>query len=230
MPRPPELSLDGRRWVPSRPDFLFPVAVLRRLFRGKLLAGLEALVAQGDLRMPPGLDDPVRFSGWLSELYRKDWVVYVKPPFAGPETALRYLGRYTHRVAISNQRLVGMEGDEVLFRYKDRADDDRWKVLRLSAHEFIRRFLLHVLPERFVRIRYFGLLAHRHRRRLLARCRELLGVRVAPAVEPIIESWSQRLLRLTGFDALRWPLCKAGRLQPPSSLASPAGATPRGPP
>jgi hypothetical protein len=121
------LSPDGRRWVSTRPGFLFPIPVLRRLFRGKLLAGLAALHARGALRLPAcsGLDDPLRFSAVLSDLYRKDWVVHAKPPFAGPETVLRYLGRYTHRIAISNQRLVGLEGDDVLFHYKDRADSER---------------------------------------------------------------------------------------------------------
>lgn len=209
------LSLDDRRWVPARRGFLFPVAIVRRLFRGKLLAGLKALSGRGALRLPAGsgLDDPLRCATFLSALYRKDWVVYLKPPFAGPETVLRYLGRYTHRIAISNQRLVGLEGDGVLLLSKDRADAERWKTLRLPALEFIRRFLLHVLPDRFVRIRYFGLLAHRHRRRLLALCRESLGVAVRPpAAPPIAETWPERLLRLTGFDPLQCPSCTTGRL------------------
>ncbi len=120
---------------------------------------------------------------------------------------------------ISNQRLVGLEGDAVLFRYKDRAADERWKTMRLSGMEFIRRFLLHVLPDRFVRIRYFGLLAHRNRRRLLALCRDRLGIAAAqlPAAPPA-DSWQERLLRLTGFDILQCPLCKSGRLQPVAAL------------
>jgi hypothetical protein len=228
------LSLDGRRWIAARPGFLFPVAVVRRLFRGKLLAGLQALHADGALRLPAGagLDDPLRFSAFLSALYGKEWVVHVKPPFAGPETVLRYLGRYTHRIAISNQRLVGLEGDEVVFRYKDRAEDERWKTMRLGAMEFIRRFLLHVLPERFVRIRYFGLLAHRHRRHLLALCRDRLGVApVSAAVKPSIETWQERLLRLTGVDVLQCPACKTGRLQAVAVLpARSAAPIPRAPP
>ena len=228
-----QLAADPKH-LGARPGFLFPVPVLRRLFRGKLLAGLKALHVRGALRLPAGsgLEDPLRFATFLSALYRKDWVVHVKPPFAGPETVLRYLGRSTHRIAISNQRLVRLEGDDVLFRYKDRAEDERWKTMRLPALEFIRRFLLHVLPDRFVRIRYFGLLAHRHRRRLLALCRDHLGVAAAqPAAEPVADTWQERLLRLTGFDVLRCPSCKTGRLRLLTALpAGSAGSIPRGPP
>jgi hypothetical protein len=161
----------------------------------------------------------MRFQAFLSPLYRVEWVVYAKPPFAGPQTVLRYLGRYTHRIALSNERLVGLDSDDVLFSHKDRAADDGWKTMRLPALEFIRRFLLHVLPDHFVRIRYFGLLAHRHRRRLLALCRALLGFPAAagetvspPQQEGAPEAWHERLLRLTGFDALQ---CPTGRLDRP---------------
>jgi hypothetical protein len=138
------------------------------------------------------------------------------------------VARRTHRIAISNQRLVGLEADDVLFRYKDRADSERWKTMRLPALEFIRRFLLHVLPDRFVRIRYFGLPAHRHRRRLLALCRDHLGVAVRPpAALPIAETWQERLLRLTGFDPLQSPFCTAGRLHLLGALpARPARSPP----
>jgi hypothetical protein len=155
---------------------------MRRLYRGRFLAGLKVLFEAGRLRLPgdlADLSDPLAFEALLSPLYRVEWVVYAKPPFAGPQTVLRYLGRYTHRIALSNERLVGLDSDDVLFSYKDRAADDGWKTMRLPALEFIRRFLLHVLPDHFVRLRYFGLLAHRHRRRLLALCRALLGVPAA---------------------------------------------------
>jgi len=235
------LSPDHRRWVSARPGFLFPIPVLRSLYRGKFLAGLKVLYDEGRLRLPghlAELSDPLRFEAFLSPLHEIEWVVYAKPPFAGPEMVFRYLGRYTHRVAISNQRLVGLDGDDVSFRYKDRAAEDRWKTLRLPALEFIRRFLLHILPDRFVRIRYFGLLAHRHRRRLLALSRDLLGVPAAATeagspteADAAPEPWHERLLRLTGFDALLCPACKVGRLRLVATLAAQRTAAPsRAPP
>ena len=142
------------RWVACRPGFFLPVRVLSRLFRGKLLAGLRAAHAAGQLGCHgqlAALADPTTFAAWLTPLYQQEWVVYAKPPWGGPESVLKYLARYTHRVAISNSRLVSLDDGQVAFRYKDYAADQRQKVMTLSADEFIRRFLQHVLPRGFVK-------------------------------------------------------------------------------
>ena len=171
------LSPDGARWTSARQRYLLPVKVLGKLFRGKFLAGLQQAYRAGELRLTgstASLATLARFRRLLGTLYRRAWVVYAKPPFGAAEQVYRYFGRYTHRVAISNARLVSLEEGQVRFRYKDYADDSVWKVMRLSAEEFLRRFLLHVLPKRFVRIRHYGPLASRNVNTRLARCRELL--------------------------------------------------------
>jgi hypothetical protein len=173
------LSPEGDRWIAGRRGYFLPVKVLGRLFRGKFLAGIRAAWAAGELTFGGSvtdLADPTTFRRWLDGLYRQDWVVYAKRPFGGAEQVFRYLGRYSHRVAISNSRLLAFEDGRVSFRWKDYADDNRTKVMELDADEFIRRFLLHVLPRRFVRIRHFGLLAARNVTTKLQRCRELLTV------------------------------------------------------
>ncbi|MFQ5694991.1 MAG: IS91 family transposase [Terriglobia bacterium] len=177
------LSPDGRRWVAARQGYLLPVKVLSKLFRGKFLAGLKDAYQSAELKLTGSvapLAEPRRFAELLDRLYRQDWVVYAKPPFGGAEQVYRYLGRYTHRVAIANARLVSMHGAEVRFRYKDYADGNTWKILQLSAEEFIRRFLLHVLPKRFVRIRHYGLLAGRNVCTKLPRAGQLLGLPTPP--------------------------------------------------
>lgn len=173
------LSPEGDRWIAGRRGYFLPVKVLGRLFRGKFLAGIRAAWAAGELTFGGSvadLADPTTFRHWLDGLYRQDWVVYAKRPFGGAEQVFRYLGRYSHRVAISNSRLLAFEDGRVSFRWKDYADDNRTKVMHLDADEFIRRFLLHVLPPRFVRIRHFGLLAARNVTTKLQRCRDLLTV------------------------------------------------------
>lgn len=181
------LSPDGHKWVPARPGYLLPVKVLGKLFRGKFLAGLESAYLAGELRLSGSvalLTDTRQFQRLLDTLYRQDWIVYAKPPFGGARQVYRYLGRYTHRVAISNGRLVSMTNGRVCFRYKDYADENHVKQMTLSADEFIRRFLLHVLPKRFVRIRHYGLMAGRNVTTKLARCSELLETadcKAAPA-------------------------------------------------
>ncbi len=154
-----------------------PVRVLSRVFRGKYLERLRQLHGAGKLVWPAplaGLTDAAAFAAWLTPLCHKDWVVYAKPPFGGPEQVLKYLARYTHRVAISNARLLKLEAGKVTFRYKDYAEDHRQKTLTLSAEEFLRRFVQHVLPRGFVKIRHYGLLANRHRKEKLTLCRRLL--------------------------------------------------------
>jgi hypothetical protein len=176
-------------WRSCRPGFFLPVRVLSRLFRGKFLARLRQAHRDGCLgfhgRLAP-LADPAAFNAWLTPLYEADWVVYAKAPFGGPAQVLKYLARYTHRVAISNQRLLDVSNGRVIFRYKDYADDHRQKTMTLSAEEFLRRFLLHVLPRGLVKIRHYGLLANRRRQASLECCRRLLLVRVVAQalVEP----------------------------------------------
>jgi hypothetical protein len=164
-------------WRACRPGFFLPVRVLSRVFRGQFLQLLRAAFDQGQLVFPgrlAALAEATTFSKWLSPLYAKDWVVYAKPPFGGPKQVLKYLARYTHRVAISNQRLVAVDNDAVTFRYKDYAADGRQRLLTLSAEEFLRRFVQHVLPKSFVKIRHYGLLANRQRQQRLDQCRRLL--------------------------------------------------------
>ncbi len=212
------LSIDGDWWVGCRPDFFLPVRVLKRLFRGKLLAALKAAVRSGEL--------PATHLSDLDALYRKSWVVYCKPPFGSPEQVLAYLARYTHRVAISNSRLVRLEGEEVTFTWKDYADHGRMREMTLSGEEFLRRFLLHVLPDRFVRTRYYGLLANRNREKALELCRKVLPGPPARKVQKM--DWRDRLQSLTGIDPMQCEVCGQKALRLVETMA-PARA-PRAPP
>ena len=178
------LSADRTRWIKPRYDFFLPVEVLGAVFRGKFHEALKRtfhdgkLNFHGDLRL---LAQPKIFAAWLRPLYRKEWIVYLKPPFGGPQFVLHYLGRYTHRVAISNHRLISFADGKVTFRWRDSAHNNEQKSMTLSLDEFLRRFLLHLLPEGFVRIRNFGLLANRKRATTLPLCFHLLGA--APQTE-----------------------------------------------
>jgi hypothetical protein len=172
------LSPDHTRWVRSRDNYFLPKEVLREIFRGKFVDALEQAFQNGQLRFQGDLKllaQPKIFAAWLRPLFRQDWVVYLKRPFGGPEYVLHYLGRYTHRVAISNHRLVSLTDGQVTFRWRDSADHNKQKLLSLSVDEFLCRFLLHILPKGFVRIRNFGFLANRKRATLLPRCFQLLG-------------------------------------------------------
>ena len=182
------LSFDNTRWVAARPDFLVHVKVLAHLFRGKMLALLMAAHKANQLTFfnsHAGLADKKTFKRFIAPLRRIKWVVYCKAPFAGPEQVLRYLSRYTHRVAISNRRLVAADDGAIAFRWKDYRLDglDRWKTMRLHPHEFIRRFLIHVLPKGFHRIRHYGLFANTNRAENITTARALLNV-APPAAEP----------------------------------------------
>jgi hypothetical protein len=173
------LAPDSSRWIDCSRRFFLPVHALSRVFRGKFAAGLKQLFAQGELQFHGSqrhLTAPSCFHSFLRQLFRHNWVVYAKPPFGGAEHVLNYLARYTHRVAISNHRLVAFEDDRVSFRWRDYAHGGKKKVMTVSAHEFLRRFLLHVLPGGLVRIRHFGLFANRRRNAALERCRALLGM------------------------------------------------------
>jgi hypothetical protein len=214
------LARDGTRWLPARPTFLFPVRALAKVFRGRYLAGLRRAFDRGDLHLTGGLAtlaEPAAFAAWLDALRAQAWVVYCKPPFAGPEHVLAYLGRYTHRVALSNDRLLALRDGRVRFRWRDYADGDRGKVMELAVDEFLRRFLLHVVPDGFVRIRHFGLLANRRRSAALAQCRALLAQPLPPSVPP--ESARDLMLRVTGIDIARCLVCQQGLLRQLESLA-----------
>ena len=204
------LARDRARWIPSpQDDFLFRVEPLGIKFRGHFLAHLQALYTQGRLVFPGDLEtfrSPNGFRELLDPLYAKTWLPYIKPPFAGPEKVLDYLGRYTHRVALSNDRIRAIEDDHVVFRYRDRADGDTLKIARIPALAFIGRFLQHVLPDRFLRIRHYGLLSNRAKKQALARCRTLLGQAAEPAL-PAPKSTREWILELTGVDIQRCPAC-----------------------
>jgi hypothetical protein len=185
------LSADRTRWIKLRYDFFLPVKVLGRVFRGKFVAALQRAFRDGRLSFHGNLKllaQPKTFAAWRRLLFRKDWVVYSKRPFGGPQHVLRYLGRYTHRVAISNHRLISFADGVVTFRWRDSAHNNEQKPLPLSVDEFLRRFLLHLLPEGFVRIRNFGFLANRKRATALPLCFQLLGA--TPHAKPEISTAS----------------------------------------
>jgi hypothetical protein len=197
------LAANGSRWIATRhKGFLFPVRALAQVFRAKFLDGLRAL------RDHHKIPDDGSLPALLAALSQKDWVVYAKPPFAGPDSVLAYLGAYTHRIAISNPRILSQHNGRVAFLYRDYADERKQKVLHLDLDEFIRRFLLHVLPKGFVRIRHYGLLANRSRRHKIARCRALLSAPEPQA--PANETGPEKLLRLAGIDLHRCPVCHEG--------------------
>ena len=180
------LSPDHTRWVRSPDNYFLPKGVLREIFRGKFVDALKQAFQNGQLRFEGDLKllaQPKIFAAWLRPLYRQDWVVYLKRPFGGPEYVLHYLGRYTHRVAISNHRLVSLTDGQVTFRWRDSAHHNEQKLLSLSLNEFLCRFLLHILPKGFVRIRNFGFLANRKRATLLPLCFQLLDSEQQPQAE-----------------------------------------------
>lgn len=204
------LSLDGKRWIATRPDFLFPVRVLGRLFRGKFLAGLAHLHDRGELRLTgpaAPLADPARFARIRDKLYRARWVVYAKPPFGGPEEVFRYLGRYTHRVGLSNRRLVSLDERGVTFRTRGA------QTVTVAPVDFLRRFVQHVLPKGFVKIRHHGLMASGNVRTRLALAKRLLEASPMPTTETSTRpprDFRELLLRLTGVDIRRCPRCAVG--------------------
>ncbi len=200
------LSADGQRWTAGGAKFLFPVRALSKKFRGKFLEGFDRLVQAGQLAIPASLQaSEFSFAALLRKLRRKSWVIYSKRPFAGPRKVLDYLSRYTHRVAISNERIVGYRDGQVTFRYRDRTDGDRLKLETISASEFIGRFLCHVLPDRFMRIRHYGFLSNGHRRKKLAQIRVLLGA--AEPKEKMAQSLQQWLVETLGIDSQLCPCC-----------------------
>ena len=198
------LSLDHTHWIKSRSRFFLSIKVLRRVFRGKFVAGLKQAFHSGRLSFCgnlAALAQPKTFAAWLRSLFRKDWVVYAKRPFGGPEYVLQYLGRYTHRVAISNHRLVSFAEGKVTFRWRDSTHNNEQKLMTVEQDEFLRRFLLHLLPKGFVRIRHFGFLANRRRATLLPLCFHLLGAAQEPPAQQELSSASD------SHDLWRCPKC-----------------------
>jgi len=215
------LSDDGSRWIAGGRKFPFPVRGLSKMFRGKYVDGVERLLEQDELDLPPrptlsrrcplGLGDPASRRRLLRQWRRKSWVVSSKAPFAGPRKLVDYLGRYTHRVAISNHRLLSCENGEVTFTYRDRSDGDRRKTAQLPAEKFLGRFLQHVLPDRFVRIHHDGLLGNRDKHQRLARCRELLGAAAVAADESSSPRTTAEWMLSLGIDITRCPCCGDAR-------------------
>ncbi len=208
------LSSDGSRWVSCRKGFFIPVRVMSELFRGKFLDLLKKCFASGDLVFPGSirhLKEPGTFKSFKKHLYNKKWVVYCKPPFDGARGVLQYLGRYTHRIAISNNRILNIRDGNVSFLWRDYADNNRQKTMTLKVDEFIGRFLLHVLPSRYVRIRHFGLLANRNRKGNIAACHHMLGGKKVKK-EKRRETWQEQLLRICGIDVSVCPVCQKGRM------------------
>jgi hypothetical protein len=208
------LAPDGSHWIPTkRRDFLFPVKALGTVFRSKYLEALQRTYTEDVLQFA-GSTAPLRetkaFQRFLAPLWQQPWVVYAKPPFASAQHALAYLGRYTHRVALSNDRLVALREGQVVFQWRDRRRGNRAKVMTLTADEFIHRFLLHVVPKGFIRIRHYGVLGNRCRTPRVAACRRLFA---QPALTPLSqESAATVMRRLTGIDIERCPQCHQGRL------------------
>lgn len=220
------LSSDGTHWIAAREKYLLPVKVLGKLFRGKFLAALDRAYQSGELDLAGStteLADPEAWRRFKDGLYKKDWVVYAKPPFGGAEQVFNYLGRYTHRIAISNHRIVNFSDGKVTFSWKDYADGCQKKLMTLDAVEFLRRFLLHVLPHGFVRIRHYGLCASANVNTKLVAARRLL-----PDAKPTQSGpkpakpkpWWERFLEQTGVDVMVCPSCETGRMQRLQSLAT----------
>ena len=221
------ISRDRSRWIFARKRFFLPVKVLSRLFRGKFVAYLKQAFQQGRLGFHgkiEALGERGRFLAWLDGLARSEWVVYAKPPFGGPQQVLKYLARYTHRVAISNQRLISLQNGQVTFQWKDYARGNRMGTMTLAAHEFIRRFLLHVLSRGFVKIRHFGFLANQCRQREIALCRKLLDQESTTESSWTCSHSDVTPARPKPEPAGRCPVCRQGRMNRVEMV------TPRSPP
>jgi len=212
------IAPDGKRWIASGEEFFMAVKKLSPVFRGKYLDHLEQAFHQGKLVFPGELEEyrqQWRFKQLLVRASRPEWVVYAKKPFAGPEQVLRYLSRYIQRIAISNRRILKVENDRVYFTWKDRNNNYEKKVASLEVTAFIKRFLLHIVPKGFVRIRYYGFLSNRHRAKKTVQIRAWLGVSGPADLDkgPSTETWQELLLRVMGIDVTRCPRCGTGKMQ-----------------
>ncbi len=208
------LSFDRTSWTGTRRKYLFRVQSLAKEFKKRYLDKLERAHKKNLLSFPgkvAGLQEKKQFLTFIETLRGKQWITYAKQPFGGPEQVLEYLGRYTHRVAITNNRIIAIDDGKVSFRYRDRSDDNKEKELTLSAEEFIRRFLLHVLPSGFTKIRYYGFLAHANKKTCIALIRTLIGSDVK-YTQKTVETVQEMMLRLTGIDICCCPQCGKGKL------------------
>jgi hypothetical protein len=208
------LSFDKKCWNPSKNSFLFRAQSLAKEFKKRYLGLFEKAYLNNDLFLPGETaiyKSQKEFKSFIKSLFMMKWITYAKRPFAGPEQVLEYLGRYTHRVAISNNRIKSIDNGQVCFEYKDRTDNNTTKTMMISAHEFIRRFLLHVLPHNFMKIRYFGFLSHRNKKQAVALIRKLIDPNAA-LPEKLKETVLEMMLRLTGQDILCCPNCKKGKM------------------
>lgn len=208
------LSLDGNRWINSKEDFFIPVKVLSRKFRGKFLYYLKKDYYNNTLKLIGDNHELIEtqvFHCFIDKLYKKEWVVYCKPPFSSAEHVLEYLGRYTHRVAISNNRLVFFDNGYVTFKWRDYRSNNKQKFMTVTAEEFIRRFLMHVLPDKFVKIRHYGILSNRNRVIKLNKCKELTGTVFKVISIPKLSS-TELLFKLTGIDLNVCPCCTKGKM------------------
>lgn len=211
------IATDNRRWVSCRKGFFLPVRVLSRLFRRLFLQYLQAVYEKGQLQFEGTIScyqQPAAFTELINRASQFQWVVYAKRPFGGPAQVLDYLGQYTHRVAISNHRLESIDNGTITFRWRDYKDNSKVKHLQLNADEFIRRFLLHILPDGFQRIRYFGFLSNRNRTDKLLLCRKLLSVKTTQEEKDkqLKTDWKERYEQLTGKSLDNCPVCGKGRM------------------
>jgi len=217
------MSFDRSSWIHTKNNYLFSVKALSKVFRGKFISFLKNSYKDGSLIFPgviSHLKTEKGFTNLINQLWKKEWYVYSKVSFSEPESVLDYLGHYTHRVAIANHRIVRIDNNLVTFSYKDRSDGDKRKTITVSAEEFIRRFLLHVLPHSFMRIRHYGFMANRCRKKDLALCKKLIGLENNP-VNTREESTQEIMLKLTGVDILACPCCKKGRMRKGAELPKP---------
>jgi hypothetical protein len=210
------LTLDGNRWINSKKDFFIPVKVLSRKFRGKFLFYLKKAYYSNNLKYTNGVEELTEkhiFQRLIDNLYKKEWIVYCRPPFGSAEYVLEYLGRYTHRVAISNHRIVNLENGYVTFKWRDYKEHNKEKFMTLTVDEFIRRFFMHVLPRKFVKIRHYGILSNRNRLTKLKKCKELIGVVQSKGENSDVKlSAAELLLKLTGIDINICSCCGKGKM------------------
>lgn len=208
------LTFDRKRWIGTKAKYLFKVQSLAKELKKRYLGKLKKIYLKNQLSLNGRLSvykDERRFQELLAALWSKQWITYTKQPFGGPEQVLEYLGRYTHRVAITNNRIIACDNDRVQFKFRDRSDDNKEKNLTLCADEFIRRFLLHVLPKGFTKIRYYGFMAHANKKACIDLIRTLIGATIVYA-EKQVESIQEMMLRLTGIDICCCPQCGKGQL------------------
>lgn len=210
------LSFDRKRWIDSKKDFFIPVKVLSRKFRGKFLFYLKNAYYNNKLKFSGDIEylkDKFSFQPFIDNLYKKEWVVYCKPPFNSPQHVLEYLGRYTHRVAISNNRILKLENEQVTFKWRDYRDNNKQKIMTISAEEFIRRFLMHILPSKFVKIRHYGILSNKNRNTKLKLCKNLTKMTYTKKSTLSLKLSAAELFKeLTGIDFSKCPHCNKGKM------------------